>query len=141
MAASDVVFAIGGSWSETAHLRCGTNVYNILRGTGQRKAVLRRLSPASAKRTLPGMLFMVIESFRNGDPGPAGERFQRHGRMLPDGVLYQTSWLEPDGKRCFQVMEAPSLELVKVWIDRWSDLVDFEVVQVVTSAEFWASRQ
>jgi len=90
--------------------------------------------------TLPDMLFMVIERFKDGDPKPAGERFQRLGRLLPDGVVYQVSWLEPDGKRCFQVMEAPNAELLNVWIARWNDLVDFEVVPIVTSAEFWAKR-
>jgi len=86
------------------------------------------------------MFFMVIERFKNGDPRPAGERFQREGRMLPEGVAYHASWLEPHGARCFQVMEAPSLDLLNVWIGRWNDLVDFEVVPVMTSAEYWSSR-
>ena len=30
------------------------------------------------------MLFMVIESFKRGDPAPVGERFKICGRMLPD---------------------------------------------------------
>jgi hypothetical protein len=32
-------------------------------------------------------------------------------------------------------MEAESREALDDWIGRWSDLVDFEVVSVVTSAE------
>jgi len=83
---------------------------------------------------------MVIENFRGGDPGSVGERFREKGRMMPEGVEYQASWLEPDGKRCFQIMEAPTRELLNVWIERWSDLVDFEVVAVVTSTEFWSKR-
>jgi Protein of unknown function (DUF3303) len=58
--------------------------------------------------------------------------------MLPEGVEYQASWIEPDGTRCFQVMEASRRELVDLWIGRWSDLVDFEVAPVMTSAEFWS---
>ncbi len=84
------------------------------------------------------MLFMVIERFKNGDPQPVGERFKVCGRMLPDGVTYQASWMDEDGSRCFQIMEAPSLADLNVWVSRWDDLVDLEVVSVLTSADFWA---
>ena len=86
------------------------------------------------------MLFMVIETFRDGNPDPVGERFARQGRMMPDGVTYGGSWLEPDGARCFQVMDAPDRATLELWVARWSDLVDFEVIPVVTSQEFWAQR-
>jgi hypothetical protein len=85
------------------------------------------------------MLFMVIEHFRDGDTRPVGERFRRSGRMLPDGVAYHASWVDSEGARCFQVMEAPHPELLKVWASRWDDLVDFEIVPVVTSGEFWVN--
>jgi Protein of unknown function (DUF3303) len=84
------------------------------------------------------MLFMVIELFRGGDPKPVGERFRRMGRMLPEGVVYQASWVEPAGARCFQIMEAPSAQLLNTWVQRWDDLVDIEIVPVLTSADFWA---
>ena len=87
------------------------------------------------------MLFMVIEEFHDGDLAAVAVRFDQHGRMLPDGVRYEASWLEPDGSRCFQVMEAPNRAALDVWIARWSDLVEFEIVPVVTSQEFWATRQ
>jgi hypothetical protein len=32
-------------------------------------------------------------------------------------------------------MEAPDHRLVDAWIAEWSDLVDFEVIPVITSAE------
>jgi len=83
------------------------------------------------------MLFMVIERFKQGAAGAAGERFQRQGRMLPDGVVYHASWMEPSGNRCFQVMEAASPELIDGWTARWADLVDFEIVPVLTSKDFW----
>ena len=85
------------------------------------------------------MLFMVIERFKDGDPKAVGGRFKARGRMLPDGVTYQVSWMEPTGVRCFQIMEAPSLEALNVWVGRWSDLVDFEIIPVMSSAEFWAN--
>jgi hypothetical protein len=84
---------------------------------------------------------MVIERFKDGDPARVGERFAQRGRMLPEGVSYEVSWLDEAGTRCFQVMGAPDRATLDLWIARWSDLVDFEVVPVLTSAEFWARRQ
>jgi hypothetical protein len=83
------------------------------------------------------MLFMVIEHFKNGNPAPVGERFQDRGRMLPEGVQYQSSWIDAAGARCFQVMEAPNPDLLRLWISRLDDLIDFEVIPVETSSEFW----
>jgi hypothetical protein len=85
------------------------------------------------------MLFMVIEHFRNGDPQPVHERFTRHGRMLPAGVTYHASWVEPERARCFQVMEAADAAALDPWISAWSDIVDFDVVPVLTSGDFWAA--
>ena len=64
------------------------------------------------------MLFMVIESFKAGDAGPVGERFRRLGRMLPEGVAYQASWVDLSGSRCFQIMEAPHRDLLNIWANR-----------------------
>jgi hypothetical protein len=84
------------------------------------------------------MLFMVIERFKNGAFQHVGERFKRHGRMLPEDVTYHSSWVEPSGTRCFQLMEAPHPDSLAIWVNRWKDLVDFEIIPVLTSAEFWA---
>jgi hypothetical protein len=85
------------------------------------------------------MLFLVIEHFKNGSAA-VGQRFRQHGRMLPDGVAYQASWMGADGGRCYQIMEAASREALDGWIGRWNDLVDFEVVPVMTSADYWTSH-
>ncbi|MDP8980041.1 MAG: DUF3303 domain-containing protein [Acidobacteriota bacterium] len=84
---------------------------------------------------------MVIERFRGGDTRAVGERFARSGRMLPEGVSYHASWIDSAGARCFQLMEAPDRESLNAWVSRWDDLVDFEVVPVVTSADYWASGE
>ncbi|MGE5176015.1 MAG: DUF3303 domain-containing protein, partial [Hyphomicrobiales bacterium] len=36
--------------------------------------------------------------------------------------------------RCYQVMECDDRALLDEWISRWSDLVDFDVIPVMTSA-------
>ena len=87
------------------------------------------------------MLFMVIERFKNSDPKPVGERFQRSGRMLPEGLTYHASWVDSKGTSCFQIMEAAHLELLNTWVSYWDDLVDFEIVPVLTSTDFWAKAQ
>ncbi|MBZ5619787.1 MAG: DUF3303 domain-containing protein [Acidobacteriia bacterium] len=84
------------------------------------------------------MLFMVIERFKHGDSKAIGERFQKSGRMLPEGVAYHASWLDPAGTLCYQLMEASHQELLDPWVSRWTDLMDFEIVPVLTSADFWA---
>ena len=87
------------------------------------------------------MLFMVIETFKGRNSKAVGERFATNGRMLPDGVAYHASWVDPTGNRCFQIMEASNRESLDAWITRWNDLVDFEVIPVLTSADFWASKR
>jgi hypothetical protein len=84
------------------------------------------------------MLFMVVERFKNGIAKPIGERFARCGRMLPEGVTYHASWVDPTAFRCFQLMETTDPELLNRWIAQWDDLVDFEVIPVVSSADFWS---
>ena len=81
------------------------------------------------------MRYMVIETYLHG-PEPVYARAAAEGRMLPDGLGYVESWVEADGlDRCFQLMETDEPELLDEWIARWSDLVAFEVVLVVSSAE------
>ena len=84
------------------------------------------------------MLLMVIERFKNGDARPIGERFKRDGRMLPEGVSYHASWVDSAGGQCFQIMEAPHAESLAAWVSRWDDLIDFEVIPVFSSRDFWS---
>jgi hypothetical protein len=81
------------------------------------------------------MKYMVIERFQSGDPVPVYRRFREEGRLAPDGVEYVSSWITTDLKQCFQVMECSDRRLLMEWISRWNDLVDFEVIPVITSAE------
>jgi len=81
------------------------------------------------------MLYMIIERYRNGDAVPVYRRFRERGRLAPDGVRYVNSWVAADLKTCYQVMETSERELLDQWMAAWNDLVDFEVVPVITSAE------
>lgn len=81
------------------------------------------------------MLFMVIERFKNQDGRAVYSRFEEQGRMLPDGLTYLGSWIEPNFDRCFQLMECDDLRLFQQWVVRWQDLIEFEIVPVVGSKE------
>lgn len=81
------------------------------------------------------MLFMVIEHFRNGDPAPVYARFRERGRLAPAGLAYVDSWVTTDLGRCYQVMECDDRSLLDQWIAAWSDLVEFEVIDVITSPD------
>jgi hypothetical protein len=86
------------------------------------------------------MLYMVIEHYRGGDAAPVYRRFRERGRMAPDGLHYVSSWVTTDYRLCYQVMECDDRALLDQWMDAWRDLVDFEVVPVVTSAEAAAAN-
>ena len=81
------------------------------------------------------MLYMVVEKFRNGDPVPVYRRFRERGRLAPEGVQYVSSWVDEKLERCFQLMEIDDRLLLDEWMEYWSDLVEFEVYAVVSSAE------
>ncbi len=78
---------------------------------------------------------MVVERFRGGDAVSVYRRFRDRGRLAPDGLRYVASWITTDMTVCYQVMETDDPALISQWTDQWSDLVDFEVIPVRTSAE------
>jgi hypothetical protein len=78
---------------------------------------------------------MVVERYRHG-PSPVYARARERGRMLPDGLTYIESWVDERSlDRCYQLMETDDPALFDEWTARWSDLVEFEIVPVVSSAE------
>lgn len=79
--------------------------------------------------------YLVIETFRGGDAAPVYRRFRDHGRLAPDGLTYVDSWIDEPITRCWQVMETDDRTLLDAWMANWSDLVDFEVIPVMTSPE------
>jgi hypothetical protein len=87
------------------------------------------------------MLYMVIEHFRSANPAPIGDRFKFRCGMLPEGLTYQASWIDQKNARCFQVMETQDPALLTAWIKNWDDLIDFEVIPVQTSADYWSNRE
>jgi len=81
------------------------------------------------------MQFVVVERFRGGDPVPVYRRFRDKGRLAPDGLHYVASWVSYDLTCCYQVMECEDRQLLDAWLAQWQDIVDFEVIPVMSSAE------
>lgn len=79
--------------------------------------------------------YMIVERFHGGDPVPVYRRFRDRGRLAPEGLTYVTSWVSTDLKVCYQVMECEDRWLLDEWIANWKDIVDFEVIPVMTSPE------
>ena len=77
---------------------------------------------------------MIIEEFK-GDPTPVYRRFRDRGRLAPDGLRYVNSWVTNDLQRCYQIMECDNYDLLQQWMDQWKDIVNFQVIPVVTSTE------
>src|SRR5262249_23160200 len=100
--------------------------FPLVRGT-----ILSRIAIREA-----GMLFMVIERFRDDDMVPIYKQLRDGGRLLPDGLKYVDSWVEPNFSRCFQLMECDDVRLFQKWVLEWRGSgVTIEIVPVVSSKE------
>jgi hypothetical protein len=80
------------------------------------------------------MQYMIVETNRHG-PAPVYARFRERGRLAPDGLTYVSSVVSADGMRCFQLMACDDQRLLEEWMAAWDDLVAFEVIPVISSAE------
>jgi hypothetical protein len=79
---------------------------------------------------------MIIERFKDNDMLPIYRRVRDEGRVLPDGLKYVDSWIEPNFSRCFQLMECDDLRLFQEWTLKWRGTgATFEIVPVVPSKE------
>jgi hypothetical protein len=97
------------------------------------RTLLRKGQPHRAEDR---MLFMVIERFRDNDMVPVYRKVREGGRLLPEGLKYVDSWVEPNFARCFQLMECDDLRLLQAWVLEWRGAgVTFEIVPVVNSRE------
>jgi Domain of unknown function (DUF3303) len=78
---------------------------------------------------------MVVETYVHGAARVYARAAER-GRMLPPGLEYVDSWVDAERlDRCFQLIETDDPGLFEPWVAEWSDLVEFEIVPVLASAE------
>ena len=81
------------------------------------------------------MLYLVIETFREGKVREVYQRARSSGRMLPPGLDYVDSWVTEDFTRCFQIVSCEDPQLLSQWQQHWSDIVDFECIPVLGSVD------
>lgn len=84
------------------------------------------------------MRYMVIERYKPGTKKLIYQRVAAHGRLIPDTLRYVNSWISADLTTCYQLMDCDDETAFETWTSQWEDLVDFEIVPVVSSEE--ASR-
>jgi len=77
--------------------------------------------------------FMVIETYNAEQLKDLYLRFESKGRMLPKGLHYLDSWINEDLSCCYQIMESDSIEKVKKWANQWNDLINFEIIPIISS--------
>lgn len=78
---------------------------------------------------------MVIEHFKTGQAQEVYRRFAQQGRMMPSELHYVDSWVSSDLRVCYQLMETDDFASFARWTRNWEDLVDFEIVPIISSAE------
>jgi hypothetical protein len=81
------------------------------------------------------MLYVIIERYKTSAAPDVYRRARDSGRLLPEGLEYIDSWVDLNFTTCFQLMRTDDARLFDEWTSRWSDLVEFEIVPVRTSAD------
>ena len=81
------------------------------------------------------MVYMIIEKFRPDITKEIYTRLEEKGRLMPKGLEYIDSWIDEKIETCFQLMETDSRDKLYQWIDNWKDLIEFEIVEVMNSAD------
>ena len=81
------------------------------------------------------MTCLIIVRFRDRDPLPVYQRFRAPDPGMLEGLRVVASWITTDSTRCYQIMEAASRGVLFRWMARWSDLMDFEIIPVLASAQ------
>ena len=62
------------------------------------------------------MHFMIFERFRGSEAVPAVyQRVAEQGRLIPEGLKYVGSWVEPDCARFFLVADCEDPCLIQHW--------------------------
>lgn len=65
------------------------------------------------------MLYMIIGHFHIGKVKELCKRFEKKGRMMPEGLQYLNSWTDEKVTPCYQVMEGDSEEKIQEWLKNW----------------------
>ena len=78
-------------------------------------------------------LYMVVERFK--DAAAVYERLWERGRLTPKGLEYVSCWVDENVERSYRLMQCNGRQPLDDWMANWSDLIDFEVLRVITPEE------
>jgi hypothetical protein len=78
-------------------------------------------------------MYMVVESFK--DARGVYHRLWERGRIVPDGLVLVSTWVDENVERSYRLMQTEDRQLLDQWMTNWSDLIDFEVYPVITPEE------
>lgn len=81
------------------------------------------------------MQFMTIWTIKPDHMGSARERFQQTGAPPPEGVKMVGRWHDVAGGRGFNIAETDDATAIAKWCQQWADLLDFEIVPVMTDKQ------
>ncbi|HYC40659.1 MAG TPA: DUF3303 family protein [Chitinophagaceae bacterium] len=81
------------------------------------------------------MQYLIIEHFRPGRIEEIYRRADANGRMMPAGLSYLKSWVTCDLGTCYQIVETDDRKKISDWMRQWEDLVEFEVIEVISSEQ------
>ena len=81
------------------------------------------------------MQYMIVERFKPDTAKILYRRLHEFGRMMPEGLAYIDSWISTDLTLCFQLMECDDANPFDEWTTRWDDLMEFEIIPVLSSEE------
>ncbi len=79
--------------------------------------------------------YLLIERYKPGCEAAVYERLADKGRRMPAGTEYVASWVTADIRVCYQVVRCENRAQLDAFIACWQDLVDFEVIEVLTSEQ------
>lgn len=77
--------------------------------------------------------YMVVERFSEGWKERVYEYFEKHGRLLPEGLEFLVSWRVKEKDMCFQLMQTDDFSLFEAWQKNWDAIGpwgSFEILEV-----------
>lgn len=63
------------------------------------------------------------------------KRFKSTGAPPPGGVTMKGRWHSVNGNAGYIIAESTDIDAVGTWIQEWSDLLQFEVIPVLTDEQ------
>ena len=81
------------------------------------------------------MLFHITYEVSPQDRNQVQKRFKETGALPPEGVTMQGRWHSAAGHIGFLVAESSDAVAIAKWMQKWTDLLAFDITPVLTDEE------